>query len=138
MFTPGLRTMLASSATTPRRGTDMPAIAFAAPLLPGKTETDRLAMASCGHGERQAAYEDSRRRAGITKEAVWIQATPAGDLAVVYLEADDLGAALKLLGSSDEPFDRWFRDHVRDVHGISLADGFPPPEQILDLDAGRA
>ena len=112
----------------------MPAIAFAAPLLPGKTEPDRLAMASCWHGERQAAYEDSRRRAGITKEAVWIQATPAGDLAVVYLQADDLGAAFKLLGSSDEPFDRWFRDHIRDVHGISLEDGFPPPEQILNLD----
>ena len=52
----------------------------------------------------------------------------------IYLEADDLGAAFKLIGTSDEPFDRWFRDHVRDVHGLSLEQGFPPPEQILDLD----
>jgi hypothetical protein len=29
----------------------------------------------------------------------------------------------------------WFRDHVRDEHGIALEDGFPPPEQILDFDA---
>ena len=113
----------------------MPAIAFAAALLPGKTETDRLAMQSCWHGERKAAYQDARRRAGITREAVWIQPTPQGDLAIVYLEADDLGAAFKLLGTSDESFDCWFRDHVRDVHGLSLEEGFPPPEQILDMAA---
>ena len=103
----------------------MPAIAFAAPLLPGKTETDRLAMQSCWHGERKAAYEDARRRAGITRESVWIQATRQGDLAFVYLEADDLGAAFTLIGTSDEPFDRWFRD----LHGLSLEEGFPPPSK---------
>ena len=113
----------------------MPAIAFAAPLLPGKTETDRLAMQSCWRGDRQAAYQDARRRAGITRESVWIQLTAHGDLAIVYLKADDLGAAFKLIGTSDEPFDRWFRDHVRDVHGLSLEAGFPLPEQILHLDA---
>ena len=113
----------------------MPAIAFAASLLPGKTGADRDAMASCAHGDRKAAYEDARRRAGVTREAVWIQSTPQGDVAVVYLEADDLSIALKTIGTSDEPFDRWFRDHVRDVHGLSLEDGFPPPEQILDFAA---
>jgi hypothetical protein len=118
-----------------RKDPAVPAIAFAAPLLPGKTETDRLAMQSCWQGERHAAYQDARRRAGITRESVWIQPAPQGDLAIVYLEADDLGAAFKLIGTSDEPFDRWFRDHVRDVHGLSLEEGFPPPEQILDLDA---
>jgi hypothetical protein len=49
------------------------------------------------------------------------------------MEADDLQAAFALIGSSDEPFDRWFRDHVKDVHGIALEEGFPPPEQILDF-----
>ncbi len=29
----------------------------------------------------------------------------------------------------------WFREQVRDVHGINLEDGFPPPEQILDFRA---
>jgi hypothetical protein len=60
------------------------------------------------------------------------------DLGVVYLKADDLGAAFKLIGTCDEVFGRWFRDHVRDVHGISLEDGFPPPGQILQLDAADA
>lgn len=53
----------------------MPAIAFAAPLLPGRTDADREAMASCAHGARKAAYEDAHRRAGVTREAVWIQPT---------------------------------------------------------------
>jgi hypothetical protein len=37
------------------------------------------------------------------------------------------------LGSSDEPFDVWFRGHVLDVHGIDLAQGFPHPEQTVDF-----
>ena len=113
----------------------MQSIGFIAPLLPDKTEADRAALASCWHGERKAAYEDARRRAGITREAVWIQSAPGGDVAVVYMEANDIEAAFKTLGSSDGSFDSWFSDHVRDVHGIELEEGFPPPEQILDYRA---
>ena len=114
----------------------MPAIGFVLPLLPGKTDVDRAAMVSCWHGERRAAYEDSRRRAGITRESVWIQPGPTGDVVVVYTEADDLEAAFKMVASSEEPFDRWFRDHVREVHGIALEEGLAPPEQILDFRPG--
>ncbi len=111
----------------------MPSMAFAAPLLPGKTDQDREDMLSCAQGERRAAHRASRVRHGISREAVWIQPTPMGDLAVVYLEADDLSAALAGLASSQEPFDVWFREQVREVHGIDLEDGFPPPEQVLDF-----
>ncbi len=110
----------------------MECVGFVLPLVPGMTEVDRTAMTSCWNGERKAAFEDARRRAGITREAVWIQATPQGDVVVVYTEADDLNAAFKAIATSEEPFDRWFRDHVRQVHGVALEDGFRPPEQILD------
>lgn len=50
-----------------------------------------------------------------------------GDLAVVYLEADDLGAALNVIGTCGKPLRQLVRDHVRDVHGVSLGDGFPSP-----------
>lgn len=101
----------------------MQCVAFAVSLLPGKAEADRAALASCRDGDRKEAYEDARRRAGITREAVWIQTTPGGDVAVAYLEADDLAAAFATLGTSDAPFDRWFRDHVREVHGVALEEG---------------
>ncbi len=115
----------------------MQSVAFAAPLLPGQTEADRVALASCRDGARKEAYQDARRRAGIIREAVWIQPTPTGDIALVYLEADDLAATFTVLGTSDEPFDRWFRDHVRRVHGIALEDGFIAPELVLDFDTNR-
>jgi hypothetical protein len=115
----------------------MQSVAFAVPLLPGRTDADRIALASCWDGPRKEAYEDARRRAGITREAVWIQPTPGGDVAVIYLEADDLATAFTILGTSDEPFDRWFRDHVRQVHGIALEDRFTAPELVLDFDTNR-
>ncbi len=111
----------------------MQSLGFVLPLLPGMTEVDRSAMTSCWHGERKAGFEDARRRAGITREAVWIQSTPNGDVVVVYTEADDLEGAFKAIATSQDPFDRWFRDHVRQVHGVALEEGFTPPEQILDF-----
>jgi hypothetical protein len=111
----------------------MPTIAFTAPLLPGMAELDREVMQSFQTGERKTDYEEARRRAGITRESVWIQTTPAGDLAIIYLEADDLDAAFTTLGKSNEPFDQWFRDHVQRVHGFSLADDFHTPEPVLDF-----
>lgn len=113
----------------------MQTIGFIAPLLPGKTEADRAAMISCWRGERREAYERARRNLGITREAVYIQTTPMGDVAIVYWEADDVEAALKGMAISDDPFDQWFRDHVREVHGINVEDGFPPPEQVMDFRA---
>jgi ketosteroid isomerase-like protein len=110
-------------------------IAFAAPLLPGKTDADREALASAQSGERKAEHEASRRRAGITREAVWLQSTPDGDVAVVLIEADDVGAALGTLASSQEPYDVAFREHIKEVHGMDLSEGFPPPEQLLDFRA---
>jgi hypothetical protein len=111
------------------------AVAFAAPLLPGKTEEDREALLSFSQGDRKADYEASRQRAGITRESVWIQNTPGGDVAVVLIEAPDIQAAMGGLATSDEPFDKWFREHIQNVHGMDLAEGFPPPEQALDFRA---
>ena len=107
-------------------------LAFAVPILPGKTDDDRAAMASVHDGDRKADHAASRARAGITREAVWIQSTPAGDIAVVVLEGDDIQAAMGAFATSEDPHDVWFREVLADVHGIDLAEGFPPPEQVLD------
>ncbi len=113
----------------------MQRLAFVIPILPGKTAADREAMESCERGDRREAFRASRERLGIARESAWIQNTPSGDVAVVHIEAADLGAAFEGMGRSEEPFDRWFREYVRDVHGISLEAGFSPPEQVLDFRA---
>ena len=115
----------------------MQSIAFVALLPPDQTEANVEALTSCWLGGHKEAFQDARRRAGIVREAVWIQCSPNGDLAIVYLEADDLDIALTILGTSAEPFDAWFRDHVREVHGIALERGFTPPDLVVDFDIDR-
>jgi hypothetical protein len=115
----------------------MQSVGFSCALLVGQTDTIRAALASCWVGARKEAYQDARRRAGIVREAVWIQPAPGGDVAVVYLEADDLATAFTILGTSPEPFDRWFRDHVDRAHGIALEHERPTPELVLDFDINR-
>lgn len=116
-----------------RATTRVQEIGFAVPLLPGKTDTDRGAMLSCWRGERKAAHAASRERLDITRESVWLQSSAEGDIAVVHLEARDVDATLRAMATSDAPFDRWFREHVIDVHGIDLADPLPPLEQVLEF-----
>ena len=108
------------------------ATAFTVPLLPGTTEIDRREMLACWRGERRADHEASRQRLGITAEQVWLQSTPGGDVAVVRLETADLARAFEGMATSDDPFDRWFREHVLDVHGLDVTQPMEPTEQILD------
>jgi hypothetical protein len=110
-------------------------ICFALPLLPGTTDAERDEMLACWRGDRSAAHRASRARHGITREATWIETTPAGDLVVVLLEGDDLAASLYGIATSDDPFDAWFRAHVQLVHGVDLAAGMHLPEQVLDYRA---
>ncbi len=118
--------------TTPTRVTTQ-TVCFAAPLLPGTSTHDRDEMLSCWQGERREDHTHSRRAHGITREAVWIQSTPAGDVAVVLIESPDLPQALLGLATSREPFDVWFREHLLAVHGMDLAAGMALPEQVLNF-----
>ena len=115
----------------------MQSLAFVAPLPAGRTDVNRTALASCWSGRRREAHQDSRRRAGVTREAVWIQCRAGEDLAVIYLEADDVATASTALRRSSEPFDCWFRDHVHYVHVFAPDEGFAVPELVLDFDIDR-
>ena len=119
--------------TTPAGSTQT--LCFAAPLLPGTTSVDRDEMLACWEGDRSEAHAASRRRHGITRESVWIQAGAAGDLAVVLIESPDLPSALLGLATSSDPFDVWFRGHLATVHGMDLAAGMVLPERVLDYGA---
>lgn len=119
---------MTTTPTTPATQT----VCLAVPLLPGTTSADREAMLSCWHGERADEHAASRRRHGIARESVWIQSSPESDVAVVLIESPDIATAMLGLATSQTPFDAWFRDHLRTVHGLDLADGMAMPDQILD------
>lgn len=110
-------------------------ICLALPLLPGTTDTERDEMMSCWQGERAEQYRASRARHGITREATWIQSTPAGDVSIVLLESNDLSASLFGVATSNDAFDVWFRAHVQQMHGIDLAARINLPEPVLDHSA---
>jgi len=118
---------------TPARITKQQTVCFAAPLLPGTSTHDRDEMLSCWQGERREEHTSSRRRHGISREAVWIQSTPAGDVGVVLFESPDLAQSLLGLATSQEPFDVWFREHLMTVHGMDVAAGVALPEQVLNF-----
>lgn len=111
----------------------MAKIAFATPILPGKLETWRRFNQE-SLGARLAAHEASRRRLSITRELAWLQQTPEGEIAIVYLEVEDLERAFQGLGASADPYDVWFRQQVLDIHGLDLTqppEG-PPPELAFE------
>ena len=111
----------------------MAAYGFMVPILPGQEEADRRFMAELS-GSRRAEYGAAWRRLGLRTERVWHQTTPQGMVAIIYLEADDLGQVFAGLATSDDPFVVWWRSQILAVHGLDMSQPLqgPPNEQIHD------
>lgn len=110
----------------------MGGFAFAIPVVPGKEELDRSTLGEM-LGARRDEYEASLRDAGITRQAVWHQETPGGTVAVVYVEGDDPEGAVAHFGSSDEPLNAWFRDQMKEVHGLDISQDAPRATKVHDI-----
>lgn len=113
----------------------MQSIVFAAPALPGGVERLEETAAEV-LGPRRAELDDFHRRLGISREHWYVQQTPSGPLVLVYLAASDLGHVFQTLAASEAPFDAWFREQAKAVHGIDFAKPMtdPLPEQVLAID----
>jgi hypothetical protein len=112
-------------------------VCLALPLLPGVSSTEREEMLSCWRGERAEEHSASRQRHGITRESVWIQDTPNGDIEVILIESPDIATALLGIATSQEAHDVWFRNHVSAMHGVDLTQGMSLPDLVLDYRAAR-
>jgi len=110
----------------------MPAFCIALPVLPGKAEALREFGKTVDNPRRQE-FEASERRLGIPKEAWFLQSTPQGDLALIYLEAREPEKSLGEFMASQDRFDRWFKDEVKEITGVDLNQppAGPLPEQII-------
>lgn len=107
------------------------AVAVAIPLVPGKTDAHRR-VAQEVTGPRREEFDEFHRRAGVTEDW-WIEETPAGDLALVYLESDDLGAAMAHLAGSEDETEMWFKRSLLETQGIDWGGPPPPlPKQLFD------
>jgi hypothetical protein len=113
------------------RGSDMPGFAFAVPVVSGKEELDRKTLEEIA-GPRLAEHEAAMRDAGISRHAAWHQQTPDGTLALVYMEAPD-EPAIRKFTASDVPFNAWFREVMKEVHGVDISQPGPSVTQVLDV-----
>lgn len=113
----------------------MESIAFAVPILPGKTDEMRL-IAGESMGKRKKEHAESRDRMGILREYSWVQKSPRGDMLIMYMEADDMKAATETFMNSQEPYDVWQRQQLHYVTGIDYgkADEGPSwPETLFEV-----
>jgi hypothetical protein len=110
----------------------MGTIAAAVPLLPGKTDAWRQ-WASELQGPRAAEFADFNERVGLSRHAAWLQQTPMGDLVVIIAEGPGADTFFPKVAASVHEFDVWFRDTVREVHGVDFSN--PPPLPELGIDA---
>jgi len=72
----------------------MASLAFVFPLTPGKTEEWRYWGEEI-LGPHRSEYQAFRRRLGLTTQRMYLQQTPQGDRAIMYLEGDDLQRAFQ-------------------------------------------
>jgi hypothetical protein len=101
------------------RGTGL---AFAVPLLPGKAGALR-AWAREAFDDRRQQLTESRLALGQTREEVFLNSSPAGDVAVAYLEGNDPIEANREFAASAATYDRWYKDSLKEL--------FPP---FIDFD----
>jgi len=97
----------------------MVALAFAASILPGKQEAWRRFYQTL-EGSRCHQYEELHKRLRVTNELTWLVETPKGDMAIVYLEADDPEWMIQDLLASNLPFDCWFKEQLLELYGLDV------------------
>ena len=113
----------------------MTAIAFTAPVLPGKSQEADTFFREVN--SRIDEFKKSRQAlpGKMARESVWVMRTPMGDFGVVLLEGDDPIAANRAFAQSQDPFDVWFKEGVKSFTGIDFDQPLPPIEQVLDWRA---
>ncbi|PWB70056.1 hypothetical protein C3F09_09755 [candidate division GN15 bacterium] len=105
---------------------------FAVPLAPGKTETWKNYVREMT-GPRNEEYRQSRKRAGIEVEQVFLQQTPRGDMCVVMIKGENPRQSFERMRTSNEPFDKWFREKILiEAHGLDLNQPMPENQQVLE------
>ena len=98
----------------------MASLAFVFPLRAGKTGNWRDWGMEI-RGPRRSEYEAFSRQLGLSVQRAYLQHTPLGDQAVIYLEGNDLQRAFQHLRTAQDPFAVWVRQQVKDLFdGVDL------------------
>jgi hypothetical protein len=110
----------------------MPLFAFVAPIEPNKTAEFRQFIADL-NGSRKGEYETSRKNAGFSQEAMFLQKTTKGDMVVLVQDAPNQQVALDALRNMTDSFNHWYFQRLKDINGMDIA-GLPMPQNEVLLD----
>ena len=103
---------------------------FALPIQSGKSEAARAFLNEL-ETQRKSDYDASEQRLGITREVWAIQQTPMGELFAVFFQSTDIGGAVASFVGSQDEFDQWFKQQVKDTTGVDL--NVPPPGPLSEI-----
>jgi hypothetical protein len=118
------------------RGRRGKGLAFAIPLQPGKAGAMR-AWAQEAFEARRVELTQSRQALGQTREEVFLNPTPEGQVAVAYLEGEDPVRANREFAASAAPYDRWFKDSLKDLVPPFIDFDQPVPDNETVWDWSR-
>jgi len=102
----------------------MESLAFAFPLRAGKTEEWRAWIREIV-GPRRREYEAFSRKLGLKTQRAYLQHTPQGDQAIIYMEGNDLRRTFHELQMSQDPFALRLRQRTQDLFGVDLTQTEP-------------
>jgi hypothetical protein len=110
--------------------------AMAVPLIEEKIDGWRGWMDDC-LGPRREEFDAFNERMGLTMHRVWLAEGPHGPMAVVIFEGSGAKTFLQKLGTSKEPFDKWFRERIEELHGCDFSElaKMKPSELVMDWKA---
>jgi hypothetical protein len=98
----------------------MESLALSFPLRAGKTEEWRAWIREVT-GPRRSEYEAFSRQLGLSTQRVYLQHTPQGDQAIIYVEGHDLPRTFHELQTSQDPFAVWLRQRTQGLFdGVDL------------------
>ncbi len=106
-------------------------IAAALPILPG--QSGRVGGFAEEVARHQDEYERLNREGTFVRHTVSLQESPSGDLAIHVFEVEDPSRIRTAF--TDSPYDTWWLDYLRDVHGIDIRSmPSPPPPAAMVFD----
>ena len=109
--------------------------AIRAPILDGKVDAWKEWCSELS-GPRSAALKDSNRRLGLTRHAAWLAESPSGAMVIVITDGPGSDDHMPKLAASDHEFDVWFKEKIKEIHGMDVTQPPPGPMPELYLDSG--
>lgn len=103
---------------------------FTLPILDGKEDIARAFLNEL-ESERKDQFAESQERLHLYKETWAIQQLPQGAFYVVYFHGDSISEAFQKFAASENTFDVWFKQQVKETTGADL--NTPPAGPMSEI-----